>query len=63
MLSLQENLDSFLLAAELQLKRLQENQNKDNAETDLIKKDKTQITKSIKKGSTKGQGRKQVFRW
>ena len=49
MLSLQENLDSFLLAAELQLKGLQENQNKDNAETDPIKKDKTQITKPIKK--------------
>ena len=50
MLSLQENLDSFLaLAAELQLKGLQENQNKDNAETDPIKKIRHKIPNQSKR--------------
>ena len=47
----QENLDSFLaLAAELQLKGLEENQNKENIdETDLIKTEKEKSPTPLKK--------------
>ena len=47
----QENLDSFLaLAAELQLKGLEENQNKENAdETDPIKTEKDRSTNPLKR--------------